>query len=1101
MSQRPFRLTSLLCAVLFVLPAVPAFAQFDAAEVLGTIRDNSGSVVGRTAVRLTNQDTGSEARTAADENGNYTFSNVKIGRYTVAAEAVGFSKAVATDIVVNVNARQRVDLTMQVGAVSESVEVSGAASVLQADSSEREQVINTAQVVELPLNGRAYSDLALLAPGVVRSPSAFSGTPREGSFIVNGLRSTYNNYLLDGIDNNAYGTSNQGFANQVAQPSPDAVQEFAVITNNYSAEYGRSGGATINVATRSGTNSLHGTAYDFLRNTDLNAIGFVFGVRPATFKKPTLQQNQFGGTVGGPIRKNKIFFFGDYEGFRSLGKVLNFASIPSLNYRQGIFPIAVMNPQTMKVYPANTPIPVTDTSAFARQVLGDLPVPTGTGEGSNFQQLLLTRNYNDKYDAKIDAQATATQNLFLRVSQRKVNIFNQPDISGPSGGNSNGYTRILNQQVDLGYTWAVSATSILEARFGISRTRAGKQPPLIGGQSALSQYGITGLSTDPALTGGLVATTLSGYSPLGRQSTNPQFQNPLDFDPKVNFIKNLGRHSLKIGYEFVVIRTQVLDVNPLYGRDAYAGAFSRPMNSPANATVYSVADFLFGLRSQYALANEVVGNYRQHEHFAYLQDDFKFSQKLTFNLGVRYEYATPRWERDNNLSNFDPATNSILRAKSGDIYSRALVNPDRKDFAPRIGFAYSATPTTVMRGGYGISYIHQNRVGSGDLLGINGPQVVIATINQGNPLDPSFRTTQQGYPAGLTNPSNFNPLLSNITYVPKDLKTPYVQTWFFSVQQQVAKDTLVDVAYIGNRSIALPVFGDYNQAFPQPTATSNLSLQARRPDQSFGAITWYDPAGSSNYNAAQVKVEHRLSGGLYFLNSFTWSKAIDNSGQSLDTSNGNAASPQDIRNLAAEKGPSNYDITLANITSVVYQLPFGKGKRFGSSLPVIAEQALGGWEITGINTALSAPPINLRAWSGSIPLAFQVVGNLPDFRGGESYRPNVAGPALAQGGARTVDNYFDKNNVVLPTDPSHPFGNAGRNSVRATALNQLDLAVDKSFALPREGTRLQFRSEFFNILNHTNFQAANSDRASGAFGTIRSTFPARQIQFALKLIF
>ena len=417
--------------VLLALTAAPLAAQFDSAEVLGTIRDSSGSLVGKTSILLVNQNTGSEARVVADDSGNYTFSNVKIGTYTVTAEAVGFSKAVATNIIVDVNARQRVDLTLQVGAVSESVEVSGAASALQTDSSDRGQVINTAQVVELPLNGRSYSDLALLTTGVIRSPSAFSGTPREGSFIVNGLRSTYNNFLLDGIDNNAYGTSNQGFANQVAQPSPDAVQEFKVITNNYSAEYGRSGGATINVATRSGTNALHGTAYDFLRNTDLNAIGYIFGVRPSTFQKPTLQQNQFGGTIGGPIKKNKIFFFGDYEGFRSLAKVLNFASIPSLNYRQGIFPIAVTNPITGKVYPANTPIPATDTSAFARQVLNDLPVPTGPGEGSNFQQLLLTRNYTDKYDAKIDAQLTATQSGFLRVSQRKVNIYNQPDISGP----------------------------------------------------------------------------------------------------------------------------------------------------------------------------------------------------------------------------------------------------------------------------------------------------------------------------------------------------------------------------------------------------------------------------------------------------------------------------------------------------------------------------------------------------------------------------------------------------------------------------------------------------------------------------------------------
>src|SRR5258706_4385041 len=341
------------CLLALFLTAAPLLAQFDTAEVLGTVRDNSGSVIPKAAIVLTNQGTGIEARTITSEEGNFTFSNVKIGTYTVTAEATGFSKAAAKDVSVNINARQRVDLTLQVGAVTETVEVTAAAAVLETDSSSRNQLINTKGVVELPLNGRAYSDLALLTTGVVKSPSSGS---REGSFIVNGLRSTYNNYLLDGVDNNAYGTSNQGFASQVAQPSPDAVAEFKVITNNYSAEYGRSGGAVISAATRSGGNQFHGTAYEFLRNTNLNAIGYVFGQRPATFKKPLLQRNQFGATVGGPIVKNRLFFFGDYEGFRELGKILNFDSIPSLSDRAGNLPIPVVNPLTGKLYPANTPI-------------------------------------------------------------------------------------------------------------------------------------------------------------------------------------------------------------------------------------------------------------------------------------------------------------------------------------------------------------------------------------------------------------------------------------------------------------------------------------------------------------------------------------------------------------------------------------------------------------------------------------------------------------------------------------------------------------------------------------------------------------------------
>jgi hypothetical protein len=1076
-------------------------AQFDTAEVLGTIHDNSGSVISKASIVLMNQGTGIQMKTVTGDDGNYTFSNVKIGVYTVSAEAPGFAKALAKDVTVNVNSRQRVDLVMQVGAVTETVEVTAAAAVLETDTSSRNQLINSKGVVELPLNGRAYSDLALLTTGVLKSPSSGS---REGSFIVNGLRSTYNNYMLDGVDNNAYGTSNQGFANQVAQPSPDAVAEFKVITNNYSAEYGRSGGATIDVAMRSGTNNLHGTVYEFLRNTDLNAVGYIFGTRPSTFIKPTLQQNQFGLTLGGPVIKNRVFFFGDYEGFRSLARTNTFSSIPSPNDRLGILPVAVTNPQTGAIYPANTPIPVTATSAFARKVLADLPAPTVAGStvrANNLQLLALNKTYTDKFDAKIDRQINEKMNGFLRVSQRKLNNYNQPGIDGPSGGGGNGYIRALNQQATAAYTWSLNSSSILEGRFGVSRTNAGKTPPFIGGASMLDVYGITGLPTTPQLTGGLTPQTLSGFTQLGRQATNPQFQNPLSFDYKINFTKNMGRHALKTGFEFVVIRTQVLDVNPLYGLDSYAGGFSRPAGGPADPTSYSIADFLFGLRSAYQLGTFAVGNYRQHEYFAYVQDDFRVTNKLTLNLGMRWEYATPRWDRDNNASNFDPATNSLIKAKSGSISDRGLINPDRKNFAPRIGFAYSAMQDTVIRGGYGIGYVHQNRVGSADLLGINGPQVVIATVNQSNPLDPSFRTTQQGYTPGLASPANFNPVAANILYMPRDLKTPYVQSWFFSIQRKLPLETVLDVAYVGNHSVATPIIADYNQALPQATPTGTASLQSRRPNQAFGPITWYDPIGFSTYNALQVKLERRFSKGFQFLNSFTWGKAIDNGGQSLDTNNGNQASPQDVRNMQAERGLSNYDQKFNDILSLVYEVPVGRNRKFAASVPAALDQVIGGWQFSIINTALSAQPINLRAWVGSVPAAFQTVGNLADFRGGETFRPNVIGPVLADESVRSVDNYFNKDNVVLPTDPSHPFGNAGRNNVRATALNQLDLGLFKNFRLPKESMKLQFRSEMFNALNHTNFTAANGDRASAGFGTIRGTYPARQIQFALKLMF
>jgi hypothetical protein len=358
-----------------------------------------------------------------------------------------------------------------------------------------------------------------------------------------------------------------------------------------------------------------------------------------------------------------------------------------------------------------------------------------------------------------------------------------------------------------------------------------------------------------------------------------------------------------------------------------------------------------------------------------------------------------------------------------------------------------------------------------------------------------------GYPLDQASPSKFNPQTSNVLYMPKNMPEPRIQSYFFSIQRELPFNLVLDVGYIGNHGASLPVMGDYNQANPQPTPTSNLSLNARRPIQGFGAVSWFNTGGASDYNGLQVKLQRRFANGLHFLNSFTYSKTMDNSTQALDDRNGNQSSVQNIRNLESERAASTYDQKFVNVLSVVYQLPFGKGRKYGSSMPGALDHILGGWEVTVINNALSAPPINLRAWSGAVPSQFQAVGNLPAWKGGEAFRPNIVGPVVADGAAKTVDNFFNKDNVQLPTDPTKPFGNAGRNIARAFPLNQMDLGLFKNFALPREGMRLQFRSEFFNALNHTNFTAPNSDRASAAFGTVRGTFQFRQIQFALKLLF
>ena len=1088
-----------------LLLAASAFGQFEAGSVLGTVRDANGGVIRGAKITLTNVETGIAAVTATDDNGNYEFPTVKVGLYKVSAEQPGFSTAVASDVRVNVSARQRVDLQLAVGQVTQTVEVIGAAPLIETETSQRSQIIDHAALAGLPENGRQYSSLVLLSSGVKVSPigtgSNVTVLTREGSFNVNGLRSTFNNYMLDGLDNNAYGTSNQGFSNQVMNPPPDSVAEVQVVTNNESAEFGRSAGATVNVAYASGTNRMHVNLWEFLRNTDLNAVGFF---RPRVGNNFPFHRNQFGSTVGGPIVKNRAFFFLDYEGFRQIRNIPTFLTIPSVSQRQGILPVTVTNPLTGKMYPAGTQIPATDIQSWALKVLGDLPPPSfptaaNATPANNYLISQPFKNFNDKFAAKFDYQLTEKLNGFMRLGQLKANIFDTPPIPPPSGGAGNSATRILDQQIATGMNWVRSNTQVFEFRFAVSRTLAGKNPAALGEPNALQLYGIPGLPTDPRISGGLPTELTSGYADLGRQATNPQWQYPTVFNPKINYSWIRGRHSLKMGYEYQRILTEVMDVNPLYGRDSYTSKFSGD----------NFGDFLFGLRAQYALSTLFVAHLQQNMNFAYVQDDFKFNSKLTLNLGVRYEYGSPQFERDNHLTNFDPKTATLLHAKDGGTYDRALVHPDYGNWAPRVGFAYQVTPKTVVRSGFGISYVHFNRSGAANLLPINGPQVVNAVINQ--TPGPGFLTTQQGYPAGLADPANFNPITANISYLPSNSKSTYVMSWFFSVQREITTNTMLDLAYVGNRTNRLLLFANFNQAQPnQPgQALSLTQRQNTRPFPQWGDITYNWSGGFSDYNSLQVRLQHRFSAGFFFLNSFTWSKAIDNAAGSLEDPNGNFNAPQDFRNLKAEKALSAYDQPLTNTTSVLYQLPFGKGRKYASTMPAVADVFLGGWEVSSINNANSGQPITI-AYGAVPPAAYQVSGIQQDFRGANNYRVNVFGDPVNHS-PNHILHFFNLANVLVPTDPAHPFGNAGRNIARTDMFWQWDFAANKSFTLPWESARLQFRAEIFNLLNHTNFlgpnpvcgafNASTGVCTTGSFGQITAAYDPRLVQFGLKLSF
>lgn len=1108
-----FHLSILLIGMICLLP-FSASAQSETATVLGTVRDANGGAVTGASVTLKNIGTGISVATTTDSGGDYLFSNSRIGNYQITVEANGFDRTVAESINLSINARQRVDLTVQVASTAETVMVTGAADLLETDSSVRGQVVQRQQIVALPLNGRSYANLALLAPGVRESHtnSSIGGGGREAAFNVNGLRATMNNFLLDGVDNNAYGTSNQSFSSQVVQVSPDAIAEFKVQTNTYSAEFGRSGGAVINATYRSGTNRFHGSLWEFHRNKVLNATGFFKPVGG----KPPLIRNQFGFTFGGPIIKDRTFFFGDYEGFRQIQKNLAFSTIPTLAQRQGIFSVAVRNPLTGTVYAAGTPVPMT---SFAQRVLNDLPQPTTSGASQNYQELVENKQFNDKYNFRIDHKFNDALNIFGRWSYRDSNAFEGPNIPGPSGSNQNGFVDILNKQLSLGGTYVLSNASLFDLRFSWSAIKAGKRPPLTGGPSMFELYGITGLPTDPLVTGGLTTQTIGGFSQLGRQATNPQFQDPTNINIRPSYTFNVGQHNIKVGYEYLAVNTDVQDTNPLMGIDTYSGQFSRPTGAAAN-NLYNLADFIFGTRSQYELADLTIAEMQQRFHFAYIQDDFKVNNRLTLNLGLRYEFGSPYYEKNNRLSNYDPVTNSIILASDGSYYDRGLVDPDYNNFGPRLGFAYKLFDKTVLRGGYGIGYSFLNRLGSADILGTNFPIITRAAVAQRAPdavLNPlcvgdvyaanCFRTTQQGYPTSQ--------LPNNVTlYIPRDNKTASIQNWQFSVQQEIFGDMVLEVAYVGNKASDTVLLADLNQARPLTVAEAALpaaqqpSLQARRPIANFGSISAVLPEGFSNYNALQVKLERRFSRGLYFLNSFTWSKAIDNGSQVLEEPNGNTGTPQNVYNIGADRGIGAYDQPFNNTTSFVWEVPIGRDRWIGGGMNGVLDAIIGGWQLNGINTMTSGQPINFRY--GPSP----VTNNLPSFLGGVALRPNVTcDPTNSGDRANPTREYFNPSCFSRPPVTA-PFGNAGRNIARSNSYFNLDLALQKQFRIPiTEQTRLDFRAEFFNLFNKTNFQAANSDVgqitfnsggqvvSTGSFGVINSSFPARQIQLALKFTF
>ena len=805
-----------------------------------------------------------------------------------------------------------------------------------------------------------------------------------------------------------------------------------------------------------------------------------------------------------------------------------------------------------------TPLFFADLPAQCQIAPGAAGINASTGLDSNDCPTNAPFTDNaDKGDLRFDFQQSDKSSWFLKVSDRKETGINFPTLPLPLDGQTNGRIKILDQQIALGYTRLMGTNKVLDARLGLSATRAGKFTLSIGDNAIV----IPGLPTNPVVAGGLPSTSVSGgFTAFGRQSTNPQWQYPSLLDPKVNFSWIKGRHSLKFGYEYEHIWMQVQDSNPLYGSFTYGKGYSAcpasagtACNNPTAAADTYWADLIFGTTNNYALATYFRAHLLQGMDNVYAQDDWQVNPKLTLNLGLRWEYGAPYSEAYNNLSNFDPqtvsmvtltpgfiATSNVAPYSGGGVYGKTLINPSLGDYAPRVGFAWAVTPTIAVRCGYGTSYAHYTRAGSGDILAINAPNALFVSVTQPSTVTASgYRTLDQGYPANLAAGSNFSPGTDNITYIPKDTMDSYVESYFLSVQKALAKNTLLDIAFVGNHGLKLQGFDNANQGNPalgvaNPT-NSALGAGFVRPYP-----TWGGPVGStydygditqalnefySHFDALQVRYEQRFVDGLTLLNSFTWAHSLDNASASLE---GNTPSPQDANNLSADYAQSDYNLPVADILSLVYDLPVGHGRRVLSDASPVLDAIVGGWQISGVNTAQGGTPFNITYTPNSANVVSPQIS--ATYRGANEYRPNkVAGAdvALCHSGhsclaQRSASNgsiqYVNLNAFTLPATKDangnllSPFGNASRNPGRTPTFFETDFDLNKRFNTPVEGLKIEFRAELYNIFNHTNLylpasglggtlSTATSINNPTSGGTVTGTFEPRIVQFGLKVIY
>jgi Carboxypeptidase regulatory-like domain/TonB dependent receptor len=1153
-----------------------ARAQKDMGGITGTVTDPSGAVVGGAKITITDVDRGTSTVTKTGAQGEYFVSPLKIGRYTVTIEKSGFQRTVVGPVTIDVQSRPEVNATLKVGGVAETVTITTEGPQLQTETSDLGQVQDSRTIETLPLNGRNYAQLALLTAGIGPSEPG-SRVEQSYGFSSNGARSLQNNFQLDGMDNNSDLGDVLNGSSYVIQPSVDALAEFKVQTNAYTAEFGRGNGAVMNATIKSGTNEFHGDAYEFFRNDVLDAANAfdAFGRQP-------YQQNQFGATFGGPIIKKKLFFFGDYEGLRIRQALPQLSLVPTPAEIGGDFSSFLTTTPAMAVDANGNPttqvaldcsghptyvgeifntrltqvssvnpsgycgVPIGVNSAgqptnifpagsidpLAARLAALFPAPNVNINGSNFLSEPRRSTDQNNFDIRIDYNLSNKDFLFGRFSyEQQPSFIPSPFNNALDGGAfQDGYQTNSYRSAALSETHTFSPQMINELRFGYNRINAHRFQ-LNYNDNVSAELGFPGVPFGPQ-NGGLPNISIDdGTATIGSSGYLPSVEKQNTYVISEDLTKVSGRHSLKFGVDLRFIEFTILQPAASRGTLNFASDFTDNPGAPTTGGE-AFATFLLGIPDGGSLTNIHDVDYNRQNYAFFAQDDFRVTPKLTLNLGLRYEIFTTVKARFNELANFDFANDSLIVPTGQQAQltptlaglipvlrngSPGLISPDLTNFAPRIGLAYQITPKLVLRTGYGIFYGgEESGPFSNPSPGFNPPFFVTQQFTQpcflsaANPNSPDcsipgLNVLSQGFPANTLTDPNTPTLFSES----QNLKTPFVQQWHLGLQYQLPSQILLEVSYAGSHGSDL--YGMYNGNQAQPdeafctsngNTPQNCPTAPRRPfptvDSSIATLRAND---FSNYNSLQLHLEKRFSNGLQFGVSYTFAHSLDDaSSASLGSLNNG-----DFRNQLTpwlEYGNSDFDVRHRFVVNYAYELPFGRGKKWGSNASGALNQVIGNWQVAGITTAQTGNWFTIT----------DAVTNVSTADGGGTVgffevRPNVVGnPNAAPCVSGTVFNTcaFADNTTFFT------FGNAGRNIVRGPGLQNWDFSVFKLFPI-KEQMHLEFRAEFFNIWNHVNpllgpAGAISEEPQAVEFGTPQFGFPIaardpRFIQFALKFYF